>query len=424
MPFPDIEPMLRDDTYGQVRLPLGASMLLSISRDDSGRLIEAGRRWTPPPRLLSVRLRSWLLRGAIALPGLAVECYGIGSPPTAIAKLWHDIGLPFLLLAATWPLWHRAERSLLEPMRWREMVRRALWRTSAVLLFGAEFSLIAMWSFAVAGNHTSAAQASKIGLLLLLLALVPPPLEPVLRRLCPSGQRRAERVARLVEELCACAPSDGSDFDPPLRGALPNWWKTDPELAAEFDPGRGAGGRIEPIYEYGGGAPGRGLARYEITSGLGSAVRVRVAWDGDAITVTDARHGRTHRVPLASRVRAQALSQVQGSGGSGVSGMGIESRPRRRCPAVAELVWIEARYRHATRRTPVRWRSLLFLDEEGYCFLGVDPFGCDWFQTVQLAMAAGLPCAAYEVRVLAANAGRIRELMFPRRRRSMVVRGA
>jgi hypothetical protein len=389
-------------------------MLPSISRDDSDRMIDVGRRWTPPPRFLSVRLRSWLLRGAIALPGMAVQFYGAGSPPTAASKLWHELGLPFFLLAATLPLWRRSDRSLLEPRRWGRLVRRALWRVSGILLFAAAFSLIASWSFAVLGQPAKASQAGAVALVLLLLALVPPPLEPLLRRLCPPGQRRAERVARLVEELRGPAPPGAADLDPPLRGALPDWWQTDPGLAAEFDPGRGAGGRIGPIYEYSGGSPERGRTQHELRSGLGALARVRVAWDGEAFTITDAWRGRTHRVPVAS------APSVPGSGNKSAG----ERRPGRRRPAVAELVWLEARYRRSARRPSVRWRSLLFLDEEGYCFLGVDPFVCDWSQTVQLAMAAGLPCAVYEVRGLAGNVARIRELMFPPRWGKTVFRGA
>lgn len=388
-------------------------MLLNVSRDDPDRMIDAGRRWTPPPRFVSVRLRSWLLRGAIALPGVAVQFYGTGSPPTAATKLWHELGLPFFLLAATLPLWRRSDRSLLEPRRWGQLVRRALWRVSATLLFAAAFSLIASWSFAVLGQASAANQAATIALVLLLVALVPPPLEPLLRRLCPPGQRRAERVARLVEELRG-PPPGAPDLDPPLRGALPDWGQTDPGPAAEFDPGRGAGGRIEPIYEYSGGSPGRGRAQHELRSGLGALARVRVAWDGEAFTVTDAWRGRTHRVPVAS---------APGAPGHG-SRSASEGRSGRRRPAVAELVWLEARYRRSARRPPVRWRSLLFLDEEGYCFLGVDPFVCDWSQTVQLAMAAGLPCAVYEVRGLAGNVAKIRELMFPPRRGKTIYRGA
>lgn len=376
-----------------------------------------GGRWGLIRRLLPRgRARTWLARAVVAVPGVAVLFVGVGSAPTTGSKLWHDLGLPFLLFAATLPLWRRAERNLLELPRWREILRKILWRTSAILALGAIAGLIAYRWCLLDGNLSGAHTANVLGVASLLLALVPPVLEPLLWPLFPAGLRRVERTARLAEELNKALVLKSGQ---PRFVLTPQAAKTRRLLAAtsarvEFDPGLGASGRPKPTQEYHGGPPKN--RRHGTQPRRSAALSALVWWDGERFVITDRAKHRSFTLPAAARPVDDA-SWPRSGGSAGRSG-----RLARRPLEVAEIAQLETRRlsrRGSTWR--ISWHSLLFLDEQGYCVLTIRWYRLSWRETMLLSVESGAPCRFYRVDCMADNADKIRDLMFPRRWRSRSV---
>ena len=88
------------------------------------------------------------------------------------------------------------------------------------------------------------------------------------------------------------------------------------------------------------------------------------------------------------------------------------------------MVWFEARsvYAHGLPTT-ARRRSLLFLDDHGYCLLEIEPFTSGPEKAVEMAEAGGVRFAAYSFACPKNNADEIRELMFPDRWNCVIVTG-
>lgn len=84
--------------------------------------------------------------------------------------------------------------------------------------------------------------------------------------------------------------------------------------------------------------------------------------------------------------------------------------------AVAELVWFETRSPYAPGRAVTEHhRTLLFLDQGGYCVLEVEGLSTGTEHASRLARAGGVPFNAYSLECTLDNADEIRELMFPDR---------
>ncbi|RAG87361.1 hypothetical protein DN069_02260 [Streptacidiphilus pinicola] len=89
------------------------------------------------------RVRRWRWRLAqllVALPGvplLGQDWGGAGPVNSDQQKFWHDGSAPFLVLAATLPLWRAPEEGLPDALRLRDLHRRVCRRASVLLLLGA-----------------------------------------------------------------------------------------------------------------------------------------------------------------------------------------------------------------------------------------------------------------------------------------------
>jgi len=338
----------------------------------------AERSWSSR-RVLPERWRRWLLRVAITLPGVAILFYGTGDQAENI-KVWHDCGLPFFLLAATLPVWRKPERGLPQALRWRELHRKVLWRSSAVLVFGATLGLIAYRWFTWHGDPGAAHAATETGVILLLLSPIPRLVDPLVWRAWPEPLRHAVRGAKASEELAKSLP-----WAPP-----------------EFDPDRGAGGRPKPLQERAGGRSQGG--RVATSAGPRSVL----TWDGGWLTFT------------AGRLRAPNKTYS-------VSVPGQAPRRRgwlgHRLGPAAELVWVSYPVLvnlHAGRPDRV---IMILLDAQGYRILTITNVTCSWPAAAQVARSAGLSFAAYHLECRREPFGKICKLLFPRRVRSRWVRG-
>jgi hypothetical protein len=373
-------------------------------------------------RLLPGPVSSRVVRGLIVLPGIALLCVGIGSTPTETGKMWHDLSLEFFLLAVTLPLWRRGERTFVNSPPWYEVLRRILRRTSGILLFGAVGGLAAFRWYTAHGQPSAAHDASTIGVSALLLALVPLLLGPVLRRCAPAGLRRADRVARLAEELNSSVRLTRTQqrwaaASPQLRA------KAERQLSIGFDPGQGASGRPEPFREHLRGLSGTADKVVTLPSRPAGYHAAEVAWDGTQIVVTDCDSGQIYLFPVVGG-QVRDIDQVSDKQRSAVA----------RRPAVAEIVTFDPRFLIRTSGANLvvgraagsdsgRPCRLHLLDADGYCLLTVDNFNCNRSDTIKLAKAAGVGCTYYTVDCTPENVNKIRRLMFPRRRGHRSVRG-
>ena len=355
--------------------------------------------------LLPGRAFSWVVRGLVAVPGIAMLCVGIGSR-TETDRMWRDAGLAFFLLAATLPLWRRGERGLSGSPGRREVLRRILWRTSGILGFGAIAALTANRWFTAHGHLPAAHGISVLGVSALLLAAVPPVLEPVLWRCFPAGPRRNERVGRLSEELNVSVPPPGSQ----MRALTASSQYRGNRRPVDFLPDKGASGRPGPIREHLRGLPG-GPETVTVRSLRGDDLGALVKWDGTNIIVTSRRTdrdraGRDHTLSVAPEPGAKA-----------------DRAPGERERGVAEIVGYET-HPLDTEYIGLNLPSGLFLlDADGFRILTVNSFNCRWEDMVRLAKAAGVGCALYSIHCTVESAGKIQNLMFPRRRGHRSVKG-
>jgi hypothetical protein len=353
--------------------------------------------------LLPGRTLSWVVRGLVAGAGIAMLCVGIGSQ-AATDKMWHDASLAFFLLAATLPLWRRGERGLSGPPGRREVLRRILWRTSGILVFGAIAALTANRWYTAHGQLPAAHGISVLGVSALLLAVVPPVLEPVLWRCFPAALRRNERVGRLSEELNVSVPPPRSQLSA-LAASSQYWGNSRRRRPVNFFPDEGASGRPSPIREHPRGLPG-GPEKVTVRSLRSDDLGALVKWDGRNIIATSRRTGRDHTLSVAPKPSAKG-----------------DRAPGRRERGVAEIVGYET---HPLDTDYIGLNlppGLFLLDADGFRILTVNSFNCRWEDMVRLAKAAGVGCSLYSVHCTIESAGKIRNLMFPRRRGHRSVKG-
>lgn len=324
------------------------SVLTGVSSERGGR-----RRRTLPERV-----RPWLVRGAIALPGIALACVGIGHPATGYTKVWHDSGLLFFLLAATLPLWRRPERTMTAAMRWRELQRKVLWRAGVCLVGGSILALVAYRWYHWHGDFAAAHAATVTALVLLLLSPVPRLLDRLLWCAWPAPVRRTVRATRVADEL----------------GKVMGW------DSMNIDVERGVAGRPQALREYAGGEPRSNPIAMRCNPVLPKS-GITLDWDGERLAVI----GRNNQIHT-----------VRGA---------------------AELVWFsqEPRVQSSNRSRTV---SLFLLDKQGYRLLTITNATCDWPLAIKVAKAAGLSFAAYHLSSPPDLFDKICKLLFPRRSRS------
>lgn len=345
-------------------------------------------------------------------------------------QLWRLVGLPAVLLGALGPLRRRAERSAQEAATWHAVFRRTMWRKSSNLLLGSVALLLGSWALQAGGLGFWARSAGLAGVLATALALLPVVVEPVLARGGPAAMRRAARTTRLREEIAQSMLLGSASVNPfrltPPRGTLGIDLRPLPDIDAD----RGASGRIKATHEYAGRHFRQTGERREVVSEKDGQIRSRICWNGELFEVTGVTRKQPLWIPLAAgfpagpaspAVAAQATNTPdQGPNspeqGRKRSGQGTKTRP------VAELVWVQSRvFGHRADGGAILRRHLLFLDAEGFVIVAVTLYTVGWDETVQLAMAAGMPCAAYEIRNRSDNAERLQKLMFPQRRSSIVI---
>ena len=329
------------------------------------------------------------------LPAAGLVLYHTAAQGQPHFKLWQLVGFPAVLLAASLPFKRRAERSFQESSTWHATVRRRMWRASTNLFLGATVLLIGSWALARAGATTAATLTGVAGAAAIGLALLPAPVEPLLLRLSPPALRRAARVTRLREELA------GPITLAQIRGARP---QVNRSPLPEFYADRGASGRLKAVHEYV-GEPDRLFGdNQEIVSGAGTWHTTRIAWEQDEFVVSGDLNPESHRFPRVFRPDTEPDQTRETDSW-----------------AVAEIVWLKTRLLgRRTDGSPMVRRNLFLLDADGFVIILVTSFTCNWESTLELAQAAGVPCVAYDIQNRYDNAEKIRELMFPRRRSSIV----
>ncbi|MEY9968639.1 hypothetical protein ABIA33_006723 [Streptacidiphilus sp. MAP12-16] len=322
------------------------------------------RRWR--------RYRWWLLQVLVGVPGVVLLAHRTGTPDSGpLSKLWHDSSGVFFVLAATLRVWRAPEEGLPDPLRIRELHRKVFLRAGTVLLLGATLGLVADRYFTWQRHDPTARTASLCAVLLLFASPVPPLLDPLVWRLWPEPLRRSVRVARAAEETGKAFP-----FANPLS----------------FDPDRGAFGRPKPVYEHPGGKPSR-TACSTRAKNRRKPGRSTLHWDGRRLAVSDPK-GHTSTIPIAGRPAPSGPSD-----------------PRLR-PA-AELVWLS----HGSRPYQSRGATLLLLDADGYRFLALTGMTFSANAAAQVARAAGLAFASYDLGYANETYSALLNRLFPRRGR-------
>lgn len=347
-----------------------------------------------------------------------------------IANLHVAGGLPIWLIAAMIPLWVAPERGAPEPLRFRRRHRRIAWRLAFLGLFAASLALLAnaywQWQTARAWDADTVTRAEAFtadahhaavaGVWLVCLWPLPGLVEPLVWLLWPASVHRAVRCARAAETLTN-----------PARAARP----------IGFDPDRGAAGRPgRPLFSAEpetGSSPGRGFSpgpgagpepekRAVALSDIGLSVQpwpdrenlsssgsmsgsqrsdVQLSWNGFELTLVD-RDRPPVPVPLAGRGQDPAYDRIR--------------RP------VAELVWFREGHVHR-RSVPPPWdgldQCLVLLDADGFRVGTVSRVTDDWLSVAQVAEAAGVPFAAYDLGSQWDDTTSANERLFPRRGRQL-----
>ena len=354
-------------------------MLLGESR---GKNVEPVRRsgllWYRS--LGRIRARATVARARVALGvcAVVVALRGVATVTTAGTELWPVSGLLLAQMAIFLPLWRgwvrRQGLDDAETRRWHEILRTRIWRTTSVLLVGANLALFVNRLDVRHGRPGAAATAGTTGLVLLLAGVIPAVLEPIAWRFAPARWRRTERIDRLIEALLSSYT--------PLAG---------------FDPDRGASGRPKPFLDQPAGEPRPRPSRVVLREFDGAALE----WTGDHLAVLDpGNFTRKIVTPPTGRPGNEPV------------------RARRRKRWAAELVWVSGQDRFKPtwdpRAQPVV--DLLVLDERGRLLFRVNVRVDDVKAVAAVAGAAGLPFAAYSLSYPPGVGYRIHNLLFPPRR--------
>lgn len=206
--------------------------------------------------------------------------------------------------------------------------------------------------------------------------------------LAPAAVRRAGRVERVAEEISRTAVI--------ASGKLPE---------GAFDPGLGASGRPQAVFELSGGTP---VSR-DVGAPLNRVYRwgEMLVWSGAELSVKEGKlNGRTFPLPLASHGEDGRRGGRSGTG------------------AVSEVALLTQAWNWASapsssdRQAPARiyQGALYFLNARGYAVLVVPELECAWQRLIEVVKAAGLPFHTYALSCPQKTAEEIAELLFPRHR--------
>jgi hypothetical protein len=325
------------------------------------------RRPSLVSRFVGARWRTYVPGAATSLVGIALELLGLGrTPPTAHDRVWHDIGLGFIVLGLAIPLrvWRRLERTPYSGALAAEAWKRLIWRAGVCALLLGILGLLAEHSL-VSEGADAASHVVRVGAFV-CLGLCPSVLlaARTALRTAPRALRRSEITTELVRELSA-----GNAFGTIL-----------------FDPDLGAAGRPDPLHERPPGPPVDFPRSVRLRRILGEECTLE--WTGDRLHVRgpDPATGAPRDLPhdIAEMVCSATLDAD--------------------APYFAK----------GTGPRPVN--RLRLLDAQGYVVVDFGVVLNDWEQFGALARRAGLLFRAYELRCEEKHDQKVDRLLFPRRR--------
>ncbi|ETA71086.1 hypothetical protein ActroDRAFT_0108 [Actinospica robiniae DSM 44927] len=304
--------------------------------------------------------------GAIALVGIALEFVGLGRTPLAAQdRVWHDIGLGFVVLGLAVPLrvWRRFERTRYSEALGAEAWKRIIWRAGVSPLLLGILGLLAGRALESEGAG-AASHVVWVGALV-CVALCPTVLLTgrVALRCAPRALRRSEITSEIVRELSA-----GNAF-----GVIP------------FNPDLGAAGRPDPLHERLPGPAVPSPRSVKIRKILGEECTLE--WTGERLCVRRA-HPVTGVARDLPREVAEMVCSASLDAGAPYFARDIGPRPVNR---------------------------LRLLDAQGYVVVDFGVVLNDWEQFAALARRAGLLFRAYELRCEEKHDRKVDRLLFPRR---------
>ncbi len=248
------------------------------------------------------------------------------------------LGLAVIVLAGSLPCWRAPEENLPDPLRFRELNRLICWRGSVLLL------LAGLLLASVRDGASTATTA------LLWTSPLPRLADQLAWQAWPLRLRQAARVAELLGDITRDQPT--------YRNRL-------------------ISGMPQPFFHLDAEPPSA-----KACSTLGKKRHRKghtvIHWDGQRLTVTD-EQGRVHPVSLVGRADVPAKPPTPGA---------------RRIRPVAGMVWLT---RGGARSGASGRTTLLFLDAAGDRAVTVNDMRCLRENVAQVARAAGLPFAAYDL---------------------------
>lgn len=360
-----------------------------------------GFRITSPTRLRLVRLRRWFVSLALVVGGFVVIAATQSGTDADVENLWLPLALALVVCGATAGVWRRAEGGGFEALRWRRLHRRVFWRAATLSLLGglAALWLVAFWEWradtSLGGfelptwDSDNGHAAFFRGVSAWLSAAAPALVlaEPFVWRLWPHSLRQAVRRAKTAEVLAKRRYGTQLILDPAL----------------------GAAGRPEATLTVKRGEPsrrahaitpqGRQPADWPRTAARDWWRHGRLAWDGSALEVTDGQLN-SWRFPTVTTPSDADSEDARGTG------------------HVAELVWFTEEVR--SWRVPT-WQheQILLLDATGRRIAELPVAGLTAKATAEIAEAAGLPFAAYDLGSVRRDESPAHPLLFPRTRRTV-----
>ena len=190
--------------------------------------VPISRRPSLASRFVGARWRTYVAGATISLVGIVLECLG-RIPPTVRDRVWHDIGLGFVVVGLAVPLrvWRRLERTQYPGAPAAEAWKRIIWRAGVSALLAGIVGLLAGRALESEGAD-AASRVVRIGAFV-CLGVCPTVLlaaRAVLRS-APRALRRSEIAAEIVRELST----------------------ENPFATILFNPDLGAAGRPEPVHE-------------------------------------------------------------------------------------------------------------------------------------------------------------------------------
>jgi hypothetical protein len=335
--------------------------------------LPVSRRASLVSRFVGARWRTYFAGAVTSLVGIALEFLGLGrTPPTAHDRIWHDIGLGFVVLGVAVPLrvWRRVERTHYSGALTAQAWKRIIWRAGVSALLLGLLGLLAGRALEIEGADAASHVCRVVAFVCLGLCPTALLAARAALRSTPRALRRSEITTELVRELSA-----GNPFGTVL-----------------FNPDLGAAGRPVPLHERLPGPPVDFPRSVRLRRIRGEECTLE--WTGDRLHVrepdpaTGASRDLPHEVAemvCAATLDARAPYYVRGTG------------PR-----------------------PVN--RLRLLDAQGYVLVDFGVVLNDWEQFDALARQAGLLFRAYELRCEEKHDRKVDRLLFPRRGDVMDIR--